>query len=288
MNPILLLLLFVVISSAGGVAVKIALESYPPVFFTLLRFAIATATIIPFLRKSPIFKPYQSSKLYIVSSLAVANVLLFAFGIQQSTIITSSIIYTAIPIVVGIISHVFLYRRYKRTELAGIGLGLAGALIVILLPVAQGSGAVGGTLFGNILLTLAMVSFALYGVLSQPLQKQYSKRDITGGFFILAAVTHATLVIINLLQKHPVLAGEPTVRATSAMIYSGVFGTTVAYLLHQKLIQKGGAELASFTFFLNPIASAILAVFLLGEHITPTLVLGASLTFIGVWLFNKK
>ncbi len=288
MNPILLLLLFVVISSAGGVAVKIALESYPPVFFTLLRFAIATATIIPFLKHSVIFKPKRSYNLYAVSFLAVANVLLFAFGVQQSTIITSSIIYTAIPIVVGIISHVFLHKRYKQTEIAGITLGLVGAFVVILLPILHGGGTVGGTLFGNLLLTLAMLSFALYGVLSQPLQKQYSKRDITGSFFILATLSHVTLVAVSTLQQQPVMTGIPTIRATSAMLYSGVFGTTVAYLLHQKLIQKGGAELAAFAFFLNPIASSFMAVLLLGEQITPTLIFGAALTFIGVWLFNKK
>ncbi len=117
MTNVVLLLLVVLFGSLNSVSIKIGLQSFSPIFFTFLRFLIAFIIILPFLKQYKFFDFKKSKKTYLISTFAVLNVALFAFGIRLTTVITSSIIATTIPVIVGIITHFYLGTRYKRKEI---------------------------------------------------------------------------------------------------------------------------------------------------------------------------
>ncbi len=283
-----LLLLVVLFGSLNSVSVKIALQSFSPMLFTFFRFLIAFVIILPFLKQYRFFDFKKSKKLYLISTFAVLNVILFAFGIRLTTIIASSIIATTIPIIVGIFTHFYLGKRYRRNEVVGAVLGLIGTMYVVLLPVISGKVNVGGSLLGNILIFGGIIPFAMYGVLTKSIHNDFSKKEITVALFLLAWTSHLLFIGVELINSRPLFIAEVTTKTLVALLFSASLGTVAFYLLYQRLIARAGPLFASFFLYLSPLFSTIAAVILIGEKPTPNLMAGAALTFLGVWLYGRK
>lgn len=283
-----LLVLVVLFGSLNSVSIKIGLQSFSPVLFTFLRFLIAFVIILPFIKQYNFFNFKKSKKIYFISTFAVINVALFAFGIRLTTITTASIIATTVPVLVGIITHFYLGTRYRRNEIIGAALGLIGTMYVVLLPVFAGTANVGGSLQGNLIILGAMIPFALYGVLSKSIHAHFSKKEITVAFFLLAWASHLVFIGIEMINSMPLLVTEINQKTLGGLLFSATFGTVGFYLLYQRLIARAGPLYASFFMYLNPIFSVILAGILIGERPTPNLLAGGAITLLGVWLYGRK
>ena len=161
-------------------------------------------------------------------------------------------------------------------------------MYVVLLPVFTGTTNVGGTLQGNLIILCAMVPFALYSVLTKSIHSNFSKREITATFFLLAWVSHLLFIGIEIANSMPLFIADVTTKTFVALIFSALLGTVGFYLLYQRLIARAGPLYASFFLYLNPLFSAVMAGILIGERPTPNLLAGATLTFLGVWLYGRK
>jgi drug/metabolite transporter (DMT)-like permease len=285
----LLLILLVCLGSGGSIAIKIGLTSFSPALFLCLRFALAILTLIPFLKKNAIQTLIRiPTKVYLVSLLAVANVVLFAFGIRLTGVIISSILYTLIPLIIGIFSHIFLHHRFRKNEIMGALLGLIGALSIVLIPIFEGKSNINSGLIGNLLLLAAVTSFALYTVLLAPFQKARSKTELNLAFFFITFVLLFISVLISWATQQSLIISGPSIQSIFGLLFSGVLSTSFFYFLYQRLIQKGGPMYASLSFYLNPIAASIFGSIFLHERLTPFILLGASVTFLGVWIYGRK
>lgn len=285
----LLLLLLVSLGSGGSIAIKVGLTSFSPALFLFLRFALAILTLLPFLKRN-IFQVIRHTplKVYLVSLLAVGNVVLFAFGIRLTSVIISSILYTLIPIMIGIFSHIFLKHRFKQHEVVGAILGLVGALSIVLLPVLEGKLHGASSLIGNLLLLGAVTSFAIYTVLLSPLQKYRSKTELNFSFFFLTLVLLFFTLVMGWGTHQKLILQGPSSASIYGLLFSGILSTSFFYLLYQRLIEKGGPMYASLSFYLNPIAASIFGTLILHERLTPLIVFAATLTFLGVWIYGRK
>lgn len=288
MINLLLLLTIVFLGSLNSIGIKIGLGSFSPILFTFLRFLISFVILSPFVKWKTIFNFNKAKKAYLVSIFAVSNVILFAYGIHLSTVISSSVISTTIPVLVGVISHFTLGTVYRKNEILGAVVGFGGTLYVVLLPILEKSIVPIGTFLGNIFLLAAMVSFAIYTAMSKSLHINFSKKEFTVIFFFLAWTSNLILLIIDFTRYTPLLISNMTLPAIAGLAFSATFGTVGFYLLYQKLISRAGSLFASFFLYLNPVVSALLATLLLKERPSGSIFIGAALTFLGVWIYGKK
>lgn len=289
MTNFLLLLLLVTLGSGGGISIKIGLTSFSPIFFLFLRFSLAIVTLLPFLDKN-IFQILRKTprKVYLISLFAVTNVVLFAFGIRLTSVIISSILYTLTPIIIGVLSHVFLKHRFKKNEILGTFIGFLGALFIVLVPLFENHQQSQSSFLGNLLLVCAISSFALYTVLLAPLQKGRSKKEINLAFFSITFVLLLCGVAVTWITNLPLIIAGPSTQSILGLLFSGILSTSFFYLLYQRLIEKGGPLYASLSFYLNPIVTSILGAIILQERLTPQLMVGGGITFLGVWLYGRK
>lgn len=290
MSNLITLLVVVILGALGGISIKTSLHSFTPYLFLTLRFSLALLTLLPFVRwktAKSLFKT-KALKLHAVSLLAVANVILFALGVQLTTIISTSVIYTLIPLMVGILTHLFFNKKFSKHEIIGVVVGLIGAVVVVLIPYFEGASSDIGSIEGNLLLLCATASFALYTVLLGGLHSNYSKKDVTLALFINALLVQLVVLVVTFLSGAPLLHSTPSTIHIVGLLFSGIMSTAIWYLLYQRLVSRGGAVYASFVFYLNPIAGAIFGSLILNEKITPTLLIGGAITFLGVWLYGRK
>jgi drug/metabolite transporter (DMT)-like permease len=73
----------------------------------------------------------------------------------------------------------------------------------------------------------------------------------------------------------------------SAAIYSSIVGSFLYFSATYWVIKTFGATTVSLVYFVIPVVSALLGAILLGEIITASMLAGASLVFLGLFLVNR-
>lgn len=73
-----------------------------------------------------------------------------------------------------------------------------------------------------------------------------------------------------------------------ALIYGGLIGGFAAFLLSFYILKRFGATANSMSAYISPLVSAVLGVLLLGEHITPLILVSVALILAGVLMLNRE
>jgi len=276
------LILFVALLGSGvGVLAKVGLKEISPLSFTFWRFLSALAILLPiFYFQKNRLKFNSFKKLFWVLLFAAGNIFIFIFGIQLTTASSSQIIYTFSPLIAGILSFFVLGEKLGARKIIGVILGFLGTLLIVLLPVLTGSSTINGSLLGNLLILLAVTSHSIYTVLSKNIQKEFSPIVITtysALFTLLISLIFLPLDTSSFFQM-------PSAGGIFSILYSGIAGTALFYLLYQYAIKNTSPMVASTVLYLQPIFTFIWAIALLGEKITAGLIIGMCFVFSGVFL----
>jgi len=166
-------------------------------------------------------------------------------------------------------------------------IGFIGVLTIILLPILSQGSAFAGNLIGNLLIFIAAASFSLYSVLSKKYQPRYSPLSLTV-VFILTTIFILFFLAPFELKANPHWWRQISLSGVLGLLYVGLIGTGIYYLLYQYALKKATPIIASMTFYLQPIFSFVWAYFLLGERLTLGFIAGAVLAFGGAYLVTSS
>lgn len=288
-NKIVFVLVLLTALVGGGitVAIKIGLKEIPPFVFTFLRFGIAFIGILPILiiKKEKINKKYLS-KAFLVSIFGTLDVVFFALGIKYTTATIGQILFTAVPILAVILSFLILSERISVSKTLGVFLGFFGTFLIIFLPLIGKPSPFKGSLYGNLIVMLAVISYSLYIVLSKKIQKFFSPIFLTAVLMFTDLFSSLVLMLFN----RTTYSGwwlHLSLNSIIAILYAGIFGGLIYYLLYQYTIKLGSPVIASMILYLQPIATFIWAALLLKEQLTSGLIVGAILILSGAWMVTK-
>ncbi len=268
---------------------KFAGIAISPVVITIVRFFIGSALLLPFAYSQQTVKKgtIKIKDLVFMGYPGIINVagamLFLQFAIYYGTASTSALLISSNPVFVAILAVFVLGEKLNLGKLLGIGLGLAGIVLVIKGDDPLGSTAIDpflGLLFG----ILASFFFALYTVLAK------KRIAIYGNFFfntISFAVGSSALLIISVVLKL-----DFTFIITRAnillLIYMGVFITGVAYIFFFAGLKNIPAANGSMFFFFKPIIAVVLASLFLGEQVTVWQVTGIAFILSGIYITNIR
>ena len=106
-----------------------------------------------------------------VTGIAV-NQLLFLKGLSLTYSIHASLLMLTTPILIVFIAAWLLKEKAGPWKIAGLLLGIAGALVLILAKDNSGNG--NNVLFGDILIIINAISYTIYFILVKPLMLKYN------------------------------------------------------------------------------------------------------------------
>lgn len=133
--------------------------------------------------------PRDLMKLFGASLLAIVfNQGCFIFGVGLTSPVDASIITTSMPLLAMVLAAVFLREPITGKKLLGIAAGALGALLLILGSRQQGAAQASGSIWGDLLVLLAQLSYALYIVLFKGFVGRYSPITIMKWMFTYAFV----------------------------------------------------------------------------------------------------
>ncbi len=202
---------------------------------------------------------------------------LFLGGVARTSVTNSSIIFGLTPITVMLLGAWLGHERPGRLRWAGTVLSLAGIYFVV------GHGARGATasVTGDLMITAAMLSWALYTVGTRPFLGRYSPVFITGLTMTIGTALYAPFALLW-LRGVDLAAVSPA--AWVGVLYSSVFSLVVAYIIWYTAVQRlGGGHTAIYSNIVPLVAMAVAAL-TLGETLTAARVAGALAVLAGVAL----
>ena len=257
-----------------------------PFAFIFIRVAATTLIfwiIDGFNKREPVKYPRDFITLIKCAVLGVvANQLLFFNGLSMTSTISASVIMTLNPIIVLIGSYLILREPVTKLKIAGVLLGSAGAVLLILRNQISWTE---GSFLGDLLVFMNAISYGIYLILVKPLMRRYNALTIIKWIFLIGLI-----LIIPFGYKDLVAVDWVNMPASgwSSIIYVIIFTTVLAYLLNMWALKFVSPTVVSYYVYLQPLFATLIAILFLHEFPETNILLYASMIFAGVFLVSKK
>ena len=212
------------------------------------------------------------------------NMLMFLKGLELSTPINSSVIITLTPVMVLVLSYIFLKEKIGLLKLGGIMIGFAGALILIFYSKKVNINAPNTTL-GNIMFLINASAFAGYLVLSKPLTQKYNTLVLMKWMFLIGIILAFPITFKEFSAvKWASLPFEAIWRMTFVVI-----GTTfLTYLLNMYALKSLPASTIGAFIYLQPPIAIIYAIITGNDTLDMVKIIAMILVFSGVYFATTK
>jgi len=222
--------------------------------------------------------PGQRLKLVGAGALFAADLTVWHAAMNYTTVVVATLVANLSPVFVALGDFAFHGRRLGRVFLLGLGTAVLG-MAWLSTPDGLPSG---GQALGLVLALMAAVAYAGYLLVL---------KNVATGLRPARAMTWTTLSAALLLWPAALTSGERLQpidgRAWTALVTLAL----VSQVFGQTLVTRGLARLpASFsavTLLIQPIAAAVLAAAILGEPLTPRLMVGGSIVLAGIVLARR-
>lgn len=212
------------------------------------------------------------------------NMLMFFKGLQLSTPINSSVVITLSPVILLVLSAIFLKEKITWLKGSGIAIGLIGALILILFGAKAQHNAPNITL-GNSLFIINATVYSIYLILVKPLTTKYSSITLMKWFFLIAVFTNAPIALPEFLEVQWI---ELPAHAIGVMIFVVVGTTYLTYLFNVFALRTLRPSTVGAFIYLQPLIATLVAITLGADRLTTVRVIAAGLIFLGVYLTTKR
>jgi drug/metabolite transporter (DMT)-like permease len=252
-------------------AIRVSLESYPPLLMGGIRFLVAGGVLYVALRRrgAPVPDRRQWLGAVVVGGflLCGSNGLVILAERTASSSLTA-VAMASMPLWTALFSC-FVGRRPAALEWAGLLIGFGG---VVLLN-AGGALDAGGA---GLLLLLAPISWAFGSVLS-------GRLPLPGGAMAGAAqmIAGGVAMLAIGLGRGERLAHLPTARATFAVGYLVVCGSLVGFTAYGYLLRKARPAVATSYAYVNPVVALAIGLVLGGETVTARTAYAAAVILTG-------
>lgn len=212
------------------------------------------------------------------------NMITFMWGLSLTTPITASVLMVTTPIIVALMSAIFLKERLHFWKVVGIGLGFSGATLLILLSSTPNLIAT-DPVTGNFLIFLNCVSYSFYILLAKKLTKKYNVFTLMKWLYLFGVLFITPFGIQQGLEFD---VSEASTYVILNIVYVVLFATFGTYMLNIIAIRTLSPSVVAVFVYLQPLLAALIAVGLGTDQLTWTKAGVGFLIFLGVYLTGRK
>lgn len=288
-SPYLLLILATCIWGGNFVAGKALVTHMPPMTLAAVRWSIAFVCLLPFFWKeawayrADFLRSWKMILFLSATGVAGFNTLTY-IAVQYTGSINASLMNSATPIMVVILTWFMIKERIAWPAIPGILVSMAGVFWII----GRGSlTALIGLSFnkGDLWMLVAIFCWSLYSV---GMKKMAGRFPASPMLLVQVGVSLFLLIPISAMELLTVpseIAWSPSLVA--GLLYIGVFASIIAFLSWNRAIELAGPQRCAGFLNLIPLFSAIFATAFTGESIRLYHLLGAVLIVAGVYFTNR-
>ena len=254
--PVCLGILYVVWGSTY-LAQRIAVAEMPPLQMAALRFLISGALLFGGLRAAGV--PAPSRRAWIAAAVSAVPLMVTGMGAAAVALTRvpsglAALVFGSVPLWTALFERL-AGGRLRRLEVAGLGLGFAGVVLV------ASRGALRAEPEGAALIVFAAASYALGCAVTR-------RAPIAPGVMGTASqmLAGGAILAVASLARGERLA-LPGARAAAALAYLIVLGSLLAYSAFGWLLKNARPTLATSYAYVNPVVAMALGAALGGERL---------------------
>jgi drug/metabolite transporter (DMT)-like permease len=209
----------------------------------------------------------------------------FIEGLMRTSSSDASIIATVTPLLVMIISSIFLKEPITTKKTGGVLLGFAGVLAIIFTSGFEQNGHT-ASMLGDLLCIGSSIAYAFYLVLTRSISKRYKSVTIMKWMFLFATILTFPMGYKELLTAKIFSQFNP--EAWGSLLYMLIGATFITYLLipvSQKRIRPTTIGMYNY---LQPLTASIISILLGKENFTWIKPIAAIFIFMGVYLVTTS
>ncbi len=285
MNYILFLILCLIWGTTWS-AIKIGLEGTPPLVGMALRFMIASVALFLFILISGRYvrRDRNSIKLYLFVGLFNMSISYFCtyWGMQYIPSSLSSILWTTMPLVTGLLAHYWVRgERLNRIRIGAIVVSMAGVFTIL----SDQTLVFNAQVLLGCLITLSGVFFAAFpSIYVKNWKAPYDSMVLTAFALGTAGLFHG----LNALIFGHWSQMQWTLPNILSAAYLGIFGSAVVFSIYFYLIRHISVIKLSFVTFITPLFALLVGAGILGELVTLRELMGMVLIFIGLFVYDWR
>ncbi len=200
------------------------------------------------------------------------------FGITLVSSTVAAIIISTIPLFVPIAAYFILRERMSLTNIMGLVLSFIGVIMVVM----ASEGRISGNIHGILLMFVAVFAAVGYTILAKRLLADYNGIIITAWQSSIGALFTLPFFLFFEVGKIDFAAIQK--ESIWAILYLGVFGSGICFMLFTTAIRSLGASKANVYANLVPVVTAIVAFFVLNESMPVAKILGILIVLAGLFL----
>lgn len=269
--------------------VKALIRWFDPLLLASVRMVVATVALTAILvwkRCSLAAVPGRSWAALVICGVLMVylNQILFAEGLLRSTATNGALIMALSPLVSAVIAALAFGEPLSGQRMAGVVLGLAGVVLVILSHPGAGLSRAG---VGDMMLAAGVVSFAAGGAIVQRLARNIHPLTISWAIYAIGT----TLLVLHrgFGDAAPSAAAVfPGWRPWCLVLFSGVLATAVSNLVWNAAIARIGVARTAVFLYWVPVFGVLFAGLFLGERLTAWHLAGFIAVMAGTYLGTRR
>jgi drug/metabolite transporter (DMT)-like permease len=273
-----LLVLGVLAVSASAILIRLA--EAPPLATGFYRNAMAAAIVVPLVLvrhrgELRALTGRQWAVAVLSGAVLAAHFALWIPSLDYTSVAASTVLVTTGPVWVALLSRITIGERVTRRAAIGIGLSLAGAIVIS----GADFGASARSLFGDLLALGAAVAAAAYILAGRGLRPRVSLLMYVG---IVYTVASAILGLAMLVTGTPFAGYEPEVWGLFALMTLGpqILGHTV----FNYLLAHVEASVVAIAVTAEPVGASLMALVLFAEAPSVPEIAGGALILAGIYV----
>ncbi|WP_027518340.1 DMT family transporter [Bradyrhizobium sp. WSM1417] len=275
-------------SSLGGTAAAITrylVGGADPILLAILRWGIGFLCLLPCALMLGVRWPRRSDW----PAVALLGIcffglffILYNIAVSYTTAARASLALATLPLHTMVVGAILGVERLTARKIIGVGIAVLGVAAALAAGLAQSPPEAWR---GELIMTGAVFCMAFYNVLSRPLMQRSSPL----GFLTVGMGAGAVVLVLAGLVKGSFAAlGHFTTAQWIAGVYLGIGGGALAFILWVMALARATPTRVANTMTVNPIAATLLAALLIGEPITPNLLIGLVAVFAGIWIATSE
>lgn len=268
------------------IVAKYFVDVLTPIQISFLRWFFAMIFLLPFTIKSiwqykkELIESWQIVLWSSMLGVILVNLFVYIAG-YSATAIDMSLIGSTGPILLVVLSAIFLKTELSKRQIFGFLVTIIGVLMIIF----KGKFVDIPFVIGDIWMIAMSVCFAIYGLITAMRPKLLPQIVLLSTTIVVAVIILAPL-FWNSLKYHPI--DNLSTVDWLVMLYMGLFNSVIAYFCWNIAIEKLGSVKSGIIYCLLPLFTTIEAALFLGEKIYASQIYGGLVVLLGVFLTIVK
>ena len=280
--------------STSSIFIRFAQEEAPSLVIAALRLTVAALLLAPIAlirhRQELISLTRKEMLLALVAGLFLAvHFATWISSLEYTTVASSVVFVSTGPLWVALLSPVFLDERLSQAAIAGLVVAIAGGIIIGLSDVCSWNGGLrcpqmgqilqGQAMWGNFLALVGAWTVSGYIIIGR---KVRGRMTLIPYIFLVYGISAIALLAMMFAAGQSPL-GYPA--ETYGWIFLlALFPQLIGHSTYNWALRYLSASIVAITTLAEPLASAVLAYFILSETPSSGVILGGMLILIGIYL----